>query len=425
MRTTFNLTNKNRSRLSAPAPAWTLACASLALVALPVIVVVPGVGPSTGPSSGPGAPPPERGAISIAPADSTVRVERLGIVMGTELRVSVNGGGRDVALAAAEGALRELERMDALLTTWDSASPMGALNRAPIGEPIGVSPELSSLLAEARAWSVRTGGAFTPAIGALVDAWGLRRGGVRPDARALAAARVASGPETWVIGPAAGTVTRRNARAWIDTGGFGKGAALRTARDTLRALGVGSALLDLGGQLLAVGKDASTERPWNVAVAHPAGRRQPVAVLALEDVSVATSGNSERAGSADGEAIGHLIDPRTGHPVPAWGSVTVVAADPFVADVLSTALYVMGPPAGPDFVRDQDQDWAPALGDVGALFLIERGGALVSCWNAAMERWLGPPFMPADRAHGAEASRAAPAHAKPAHRNDKEEACAS
>ena len=405
MRTTFNLTDKNHSRLIPPGTAWTLARGSVLLVAVCLMMAAPGVGQSVDPSSGPA---PKGGAI----ADRTVRVERLGIVMGTELRVSVSGDGRDAALVAAEEALRELERMDALLTTWDSVSPMSVLNRAPVGEPVEVTPELIGLLVEAFAWSARTGGAFSPSLGALVDVWGLRRGGVRPDARSLAAARVASGTEAWVIGPAAGTVTRRNARAWIDTGGFGKGAALRTARDTLRALRVGSALLDLGGQLLAVGRDYSTERPWEVSVAHPVHRRQPVAVLALEDVSVATSGNSERAGSADGEAISHLIDPRTGHPVPAWGSVTVVATDPFVADVLSTALYVMGPHAGSDFVRDQDRDWARALGDVGALFLIERGGALVSCWNVAMERWLVTPFVPAGRADGAEASRAAPAHGR-------------
>ena len=61
-------------------------------------------------------------------------------------------------------------------------------------------------------------------------------------------------------------------------------------------------------------------------------------------------------------------------------------ADPFAADVLATALYVMGPIVG--------SRWAQTLDDVGALFLIEQDGVFVSCWNSAMERWLEPATVP-------------------------------
>ena len=317
---------------------------------------------------------------SGAPPGAGVRVERRGAVMGTTLRVVVGKSTRKGALAAAEHTIREVERVDQLLSTWEASTPISALNHAPVGEPVRPDPELLALLAEAEEWAVRTGRAFEPAVGALVDAWGLRSGGARPDEATLAAARAATGPAALAVAADRGTVTHLGPGAWIDTGAFGKGAALRSAGQRLRAHGITEALLDLGGQLLALGQDGRTGAPWSAEVAHPRGRGEPVARLVLEDVSAATSGNSERAVTARGEPLGHLLDPRTGRPAPIWGSVTVVAADPLVADVLATALYVMGPVAGPA--------WAAQLEDIGALFLEEREGVLVPCWNAAMERWL-------------------------------------
>ena len=341
---------------------------SIPLQLLVVAVLAASRQQSPGDPEGPADPPPP------------IRVERRSVVMGTTLRVLVDGADRGAALAAAEAALAEVERLDRLLSTWDLESPLSGLNLAPVGEAVHPQPELLALLSEATAWAERTGGVFEPVVGALVDAWELRGAGVRPGAARLAGAIAATGPAAMLVSAQRGTVTRREPAAWIDSGGFGKGAALRSAGALLRARGVGSGLLDLGGQLLALGSDGPAGAPWTVEVAHPTDRRRSVAWLLLHDVSVATSGNSERAVAGAGEPLGHLLDPRSGRPAPVWGSVTVVAADPFVADVLSTALYVMGPEAG--------ATWASQFPDVGVLFLEERDGALLPCWNSAMAGWL-------------------------------------
>ena len=205
-----------------------------------------------------------------------VRAIREEAVMGTLLRVEVDDAGREAAFAGAEEGLRKVERLDRLLTTWEVRSPMSQLNRAPVGEPARPDPELFAMLLEAVAWSARTGRTFDPAVGALVDAWGLRSGWVRPDASSLAGALGATGPGALTLDPGEGTLTRHHPGAWIDTGAFGKGAALRSAARKLSERGVRSALLDLGGQVLALGRDASTGSPWSVGVAHPAalGRRR-------------------------------------------------------------------------------------------------------------------------------------------------------
>ena len=306
--------------------------------------------------------------------------------MGTSFRVEVGGVEREEAIAAAEAVLQEVERLDRVLTTWDDHSPMSLLNQTPVGQPFRPDSELFDLLVEAGAWSGRTEGTFDPTIGALVDAWRLRRGGARPDGQTVVSARQATGLALFTIDCDERELTRHHPRAWIDTDGFGKGAALTSARERLSGGGINSAFLDLGGQVVAVGRDASTRSPWSVGVAHPSRRFEIVAHLLVEDTSVATSGNSERALMVAGEPIGHLIDPRTGHPAAIWGSVTVVADDPMVADVLSTALYVMGPVAG--------LAWARRLEDVGVLFVSEQDGSLVGCCNGALKRWLVDSVVP-------------------------------
>ena len=327
-----------------------------------------------------------------APHEGCARacVERTAWVMGTRLHVVVRHGDRAVATAATEAALREVERLEALLRTWIPDSPMSAVTAAPVGRPTPAPIELVRLLAEAESWARATGRAFEPAVGALVDAWDLRGAGRRPGAAELARALSATGAGAVAADPGAGTVTRSADGAWIDTGAFGKGAALRAAARVLREAGVEAALLDLGGQVLALGReDADADADgWTLAVAHPARRTEPVARLRVRDVSVATSGASERWVEVDGERLGHVIDPRDGRPVAAWGSVTVASADALVADALATALFVLGPDAALAWARGRD--------DVGVLVAEDRGGRPRLRWNDAMIPWLDGATMSTD-----------------------------
>lgn len=301
------------------------------------------------------------------------RVERSAYVMGTVLRLEVAGATRTCALAAAEAALAEIERLEAVLSSWREDSELGRLNASRTTVPSPASTELRGLLAEAAGWREATGGAFDPAIGALIDAWDFRGAGRVPATAELAAALQATGLAA-CYDVAVGR--RLQERCWLDSGGFGKGAALRAAAGVLRAHGVSRATLDLGGQLQVLGPALP------VAVAHPSERSRPVRALRVADASVATSAQSERFLELDGVRYGHVLDPRTGVPVAAWGSVTVVAADAFAADALSTALFVMGPEAA--------LAWARSRADIGVLVLELRGDDLVASWNPALESFLVP-----------------------------------
>ena len=300
--------------------------------------------------------------------------------MGTRLTLEVQAAERPRAMAAAEAALAEIERQEALLSTWDPQSPLSRLNAAPVGVAAHAPPELMALLEEAESWASATGRAFEPAVGALVDAWDLRGAGALPSDERLAVALRATGPAAVELDVPRSSIVRREGAAWIDTGGFGKGAALRSAANILRGSGVTGALMDLGGQVLVSGDGPAPGGRWRVDVAHPGCRERAAARLLVADAAVATSGLSERWVEVDGRRLGHVLDPRTGRPAPAWGSVTVVSADALAADAISTALYVMGPDEGMAWARDRE--------DVGVLFLVEEDGAVRARWNEAMEKWL-------------------------------------
>jgi thiamine biosynthesis lipoprotein len=305
---------------------------------------------------------------------SDITVERETFLMGTVLRASVTAANKEAGVEAIEAVVEEISRLEAMLSSWREDSELSRLNAAPPGIPQVVSGELFALLREVEGWAELSGGSFDPAVGPLVDAWDLRGVGRVPSDAELADALQASGLGAFELDESTGRVTREYAGAWMTAGGFGKGAALRAARGVLEAEGVESATLDFGGQLLVLG---SRDTGWTVGVAHPAHRQLVIAKLELQEGSAATSAASERYVEIGGTSYGHILDPRSGRPVPAWGSVTVVAEDPLLSDVVATTLFVLGPDAG--------MAWAESLQDVGVLFLRLEGETVTAAWNRVIE----------------------------------------
>ena len=272
-----------------------------------------------------------------------LRVERTVHLMGTWATLVVLTADRAAGLQALERMVGAIERTEASLSTWRADSVLSALNRHPVHEPFGLPPPLCGLWPRLARWHRLTGGAFDPAVGRLVEAWGLRAGGAVPVPDALRAALAATGFAHFRFDAETCRVTR-TVDATLDAGAFGKGEALRR----LTAVsGDGHAwMVDFGGQVAVGGRPAA--EGWPVAVAHPARRHQPALELVLAAGSLAASGASERTWVVEGRPVAHILDPRTGRPVHRPESVTVWHDDPLAADVLSTALYVMGAEAGLD-----------------------------------------------------------------------------
>jgi thiamine biosynthesis lipoprotein len=231
---------------------------------------------------------------------------------------------------------------DASMSRFRDDSDLTRLNRtAGSGRGVTVSARLRrALVATERARRV-TGGRFDPRVLVDLDRIGYR-GVPLPDGGGAMAGLASRGD--WRSQP----VVRRTDRQRIaidrpiDLGGIGKGLALRWAATRLARCGIQDALLEAGGDLVTRGRSPGLG-PWHVGIEDPAGGEAPLAVIAVNDMAVATSSTRILRWTTAGRWVHHLIDPRTGEPADGGlAAVTVGAADPAWAEVWSKALFVGG-----------------------------------------------------------------------------------
>ncbi len=286
----------------------------------------------------------------VAPDGSTAepaRVERRVVSMGTHVDIAVAAANRGSALAASQMVVDSLDCAQERLSTWTADSELARFNRAPAGVPVELCVALARELSEALEWARATGGAFDPAVGALVALWDLRGAGRRPSQDEIA---LACADSTWRAlavepGASAGAFQgyRRNARVTVEEGGFGKGAGLDAALAALASAAdpVHGARLSFGGQVAWFGVADRV-----IAVAGPRDRARALVHVDAPPgaVSAATSANLRGPAGEGGEAPRpHLLDPRTGEPAADFGSATVFAPTALGADALSTGCFVLGP----------------------------------------------------------------------------------
>lgn len=304
-----------------------------------------------------------------------VWIERKAEAMGSTLVMTLEAPTRHDAILASEAVLSALGAADALLSPHRPDSRVSELNAIPVGAAAPVDPELCRTLREVDSVAALVPGAFDLVIGSIISAWDLDGDGRVPSVVELAAARRAAGPGGMTLDLASCSAQRLAEAAAFVPWGFVKGYTLRAARDSLLAHGLHSARLQFGDQVLVMGPTAEGG-PWYVPIASPEDDEGDVFTLWLANGSASTSRQSARFVRAAGQTIGHILDPRSGTPVPGWGSLTVVAQNPIRADVLSTALFVLGP--------DSALAWAERHPEVGVLVLDRRDGAIRPRWNEGL-----------------------------------------
>jgi thiamine biosynthesis lipoprotein len=301
-----------------------------------------------------------------------VWIDRKGEAMGSTLTMALEAPTLPGAVSASEAVLSAMGAADALLSTDRSDSKISELNAATVGAVLPLDPAVCRLLGEVDRYAGEVPGAFDPVIGSLITAWDLDGDGRVPSVVELEAARRAAGSGGMRFDLGACTAQRLAAGAAFEPWGFVLGYTLRAARDSLVAHGVHSVSMSYGDQVMVLGPSREGG-PWRIAIPSPEDAQPEVFTLWLTSGSASTSTQATRYVKSAGQTIGHILDPRTGTPVPAWGSLTVVAEDPLEADILSTALFVLGP--------DSALAWGYRHPEVGVLVLDRRDGAVRPRWN--------------------------------------------
>jgi thiamine biosynthesis lipoprotein len=268
-------------------------------------------------------------------------------VFGTIAQITVVDADAERAQAAVGRVFAEFDRMHHGLHAWKSGD-LVALNQAIArGEAnIRTTPEIALLIRQSQGLAARSGELFNPAIGKLVGLWSFHRdkpGGPVPDAREIERL-VAAHPRMSDLSVRGGEVTSANPAVQLDFGGYAKGYALDRAAGILRDDGIANALINVGGNAMAIGRRG--ERPWRVGLDAPRGKGL-LATLELNDgEAVGTSGDYRRYYEIDGKRYSHIIDPRTGYPVAGVESVTVLvpggAGAGALSDAASKPIFIAG-----------------------------------------------------------------------------------
>jgi len=298
--------------------------------------------------------------------------QREAFVFGTRVEVSVWGEPPEKSQQAMAAVLAEFDRLHRMLHAWQP-SELTALNEAIArGEQdIAVSPELTFILRDAAAIAARSDQIFNPAIGRLVGLWGFHSDEFKPllpDEAALETA-VKTRPRMSDLAFEGNRVTSANRAVQFDLGGYAKGYALDRAVVILRGQGVKNALINIGGNVMALGSKGG--QPWRIGIQHPRAAA-PLATLELRDgEAVGTSGDYQRYFELDGRRYCHLLDPRSGRPAQGAQAVTVLVTPREHAGALSDAaskpLFIAGDKAWRDLARRLDVEHALRIDSGGVM----------------------------------------------------------
>jgi len=251
--------------------------------------------------------------------------------------------------------LKVFHRIDSLMSNWTDKSEVARINREAAPNEIRIHPEVADVLRVADQVARESDGAFDITVEPLVRLWGFIGGPPRvPQQAEIDAALERTGPDKLRFNADAGTVHFIRDGVGIDLGGIAKGYGVDKAAEVLRAARATSALLDLSGNMVAIGNSARGAG-WTVGIRDPSGTHPYLARIRLRDEAIATSGDYEQFVDDDGKRYGHILDPRTGWSAHGLKSVTVVAGQATVADAWATALFVLGPEAARQVAHEHEE----------------------------------------------------------------------
>lgn len=286
-------------------------------------------------------------ALLLAACGRTPLQEQQAYVFGTRVEVIVVSAEPEQGRKAIAAVLREFDRLHRAYHAWQPSELMTLNSAISEGRPQQVSPELAAFVAEAKQFSQQGDYLFDPGIGQLIKLWGFQADEFKAEVPPAAdiAAWLAKKPSIANLTITDNTIASSNRHVALDFGGYLKGVALDRAAAILREQGIHNALINIGGNVMALGSKEG--RKWRVGIQHP---RQPgpLATVELEDgEAIGTSGDYQRFFEVDGQRYAHLLDPRTGYPADHTQAVTILIPPGPKAGTLSDAaskpIFIAGP----------------------------------------------------------------------------------
>lgn len=273
-------------------------------------------------------------------------IEKDGLYMGTIVRIKipVHPQKEKVKIGKAiRKAFEEIARVENMFSVFKEESEISKINRLKAGEKLKLNSEVFGLIERSISYSRRTEGAFDITVKPLGDLWkAARANGRLPSDESLKAALSKVGFKYISLDKKDGTIALAREGMAIDAGGIAKGYAVDRAVNILKENGIRNALVDAGGDVYCLGM-RSRGKMWKIGIQHPRKSPGMISEIKLKNKAVDTSGDYEKYFILNGRRYSHIIDPRSGYPIgDNVVSATVIAEDSTTADMLATALCVLG-----------------------------------------------------------------------------------
>ncbi|MDR2759454.1 MAG: FAD:protein FMN transferase [Spirochaetaceae bacterium] len=295
------------------------------------------------------------GCSKIPPARSE-------FVLGTVCTVNLYRGGTAALYGDIFARLRDLE---GLMSSNAADTEVARINQNAGIAPVKAGEEVIRVLSAALHYAELSGGTFDPTVGPLVKLWGIGTEQARiPAEEEIRGALDLVNWREVIVNREAGTVFLPKPGMGIDLGAIAKGYAADQAAELIKKAGISGALIDLGGNIYALGTKGEG-KPWRIAVQDPLDVRGAyIGVLELGEKSVVTSGVYERFLEAEDRRYHHILSTADGYPADTGLlSVTVIADTSMDADALSTVLFVLG--------YGEGRILADSLENIEALFVLQ------------------------------------------------------
>jgi len=289
--------------------------------------------------------------------------------MGNHFEITVVGNDEQWANEKIDIGVKEIQRIEKLLTTYAEESETNLINANAGISPVKVSEEIILLIERALRISNVTQGAFDLSYGSVDKSlWNFDTTMTSLPSREIAKQSVRLiNYKNIIIDKDASTVFLKQQGMRIGFGGIGKGYAAEQAKNVMRAAGVESGVVNASGDLTTWGLMPDGNK-WTIGIVNPEMASSVFSYMNVSGLSVATSGNYEKYIMIDGIKYSHTINPKTGLPVTGIKSVTIVSTNAEVADAMATPVMIMGIEAGLNMINQINDIEAIVIDDNNTLY---------------------------------------------------------
>ena len=270
-----------------------------------------------------------------------------GLSMGTTYTIKVRINNNTDKVNIHDDIEEILSEINQSMSNYIKESELSMINLSGRSDWQSVSDNLFTVINHAKNIHVKTEGAFDITVGPLVNLWGFGPNIVEnkiPSDEMIESIKENTGFEKIFLDETHKRILKSNPNLYIDLSGIAKGFSIDKIALYLDKKGFNNYLIEIGGELLAKGKNAD-KKVWQIGIENPNNDNEAINhIISLNNIAMATSGDYKNYFEKDNVRYSHIIDPITGKPIKhKLISVTVLDYSAMSADALATGFMVLGP----------------------------------------------------------------------------------